>query len=192
MITRSLKEEKRQEIDVPNACVSISFRAICFPILLHIYTLEKHIVHTSVIFDCNIYITHDGWKEHLSAVFNNIVLVLSYQFLHYIKGKKKRTRVDMFFFFVSFFLSVVFLKKRKKIILIILTVSFYHRIMLHHAYLRYILFSMFLRFCKHDKTDHRSRSISFIVSFRKKGYLFLYNFSCTFNPFSGRSHIICA
>lgn len=157
------------------------------------FTRQKNILYTHQSFSIVIYISHTTVGKSTSQLFSitSYLFFLIAVFTLYKRKKKKDTRRYVFFF-ISFFLSVVFLKKRKKIILIILTVSFYHRIMLHHAYLRYILFSMFLRFCKHDKTDHRSRSISFIVSFRKKGYLFLYNFSCTFNPFSGRSHIICA
>ena len=56
MLTRSLKEEKRQEINVPIACVSISFRATFPPPLphpppSHIHTLEDHYMYTTEHFD---------------------------------------------------------------------------------------------------------------------------------------------
>lgn len=42
--------------------------------------IRKHVVHIKH-FDCIIYIliTQDGWKERLSAVFSNIVLVPFYR-----------------------------------------------------------------------------------------------------------------
>lgn len=103
MITRSLKEEKRQEIDVPQCvCIYIFSRHLFSYPFTHLH-IRKNILYTPIIFDCNIYITHDGWKEHLSAVFNNIVLVLSYRsFTLERKKRKKRTHVDMFFFRIFF------------------------------------------------------------------------------------------
>lgn len=132
----------------PNACVSISFRAICFPILLHIYTLEKtYCTHQS--FSIVIYISHTTVGKSTSQLFS----ITSYLFfliavLHQKEKKEKKGHTQICFFFVSFFLSVIL----KKTILIVLTVSFCHRLLCitHLA----MLSLRFLRFCKRDKTGH--------------------------------------
>lgn len=104
-------------------CIYIFSRHLFSYPFTHLHIRKTYCTHQS-FFDCNIYITHDGWKEHLSAVFNNIVLVLSYRSFT-LKEKKKKKDTRRYVFFVSFFLSVIL----KKTILIVLTVSFCHRLL---------------------------------------------------------------
>ena len=71
--------------------------ALFVPTLLHVHTSENMLYTSSISIVLYILVTQDGWKERLSAVFSNIVLVSFY-----------RTFASLYFLVSSFFfLSVI-------------------------------------------------------------------------------------